>query len=255
VQGLILVKSGLSVTSCSSVNSTRIKICGLTSLDDALVAEAAGADAIGFVFVGKSVRCTSVQDARHIANGLGPFIQRVGLFLDPSAEEVDQALQAIPEMLPQFHGRESADFCESFGCHYLKAIGLADGLPDFESLAAYSRCSGFLFDSNAPGQLGGTGHTFDWQMLSDAFKQRLQHRSQIQSSEPGQNDMGDSLSASLILAGGLSVDNVADGIRTVRPYAVDVSSGVESAPGVKDSVLIKKFVLAVHNADNQLRVE
>lgn len=220
-----------------------------------LVAEAAGADAIGFVFVGKSARCTSVQNARHMANALGPFIQRVGLFLDPAAEEVDQALQAIPGLLPQFHGREPADFCESFGCHYLKAIGLADGLPDFESLAAYNRCSGFLFDSNAPGQLGGTGHTFDWQMLSDSMQQRLkkrsQKRSQDQSSSSGQKDNDDRLSASLILAGGLSADNVADGIRMVRPYAVDVSSGVESAPGVKDPELIKKFVSAVNHADNQ----
>ena len=214
------------------MNSTRIKICGLTSLDDALTAEAAGADAIGFVFVKKSARFTSVQDARLMANALGPFIQRVGLFLDPAAEEVDQALQAIPGLVPQFHGREQAEFCDGFGCRYLKAIGVADGLPGFESLAAYSRCSGFLFDSNAPGQLGGTGHTFDWQMLSDS-----------------------KLNVPLILAGGLSADNVADGIRTVRPYAVDVSRGVESAPGAKDPRLIRNFVSAVNHADNQLRSE
>ncbi len=201
-----------------------------------------------------------------MAKALGPFIQRVGLFLDPTAEQVDNALQAIPELLPQFHGREEAEFCESFGCRYLKAIGLADGLPDSDSMAAYSRCSGFLFDSNAPGQLGGTGHTFDWQMLSDSFKERLQKRSLQKQSlqklsqnrlqdQSEQSEDADSFNASLILAGGLSADNVADGIRTVRPYAVDVSSGVESAPGVKDPVLIEKFVLAVNHADNQLRVE
>jgi len=212
------------------VKSTRIKICGLTRIEDALAAEAFGADAIGFVFVEKSKRKINVADAHTISKRLGPFVQRVGLFLDAPPTQVREALETIPGLMPQFHGREDADYCDSFDCDYLKAIGVGDGPPVAASLNAFNRCRGFLFDSNAPGQLGGTGHTFDWDMLNNMSA--VEH---------------------LILAGGLAVENAAEAVKQVQPYAVDVSTGVEVSPGIKDAGLIEKFIDAVRDADVQLR--
>ena len=215
---------------CKSVKRTRIKICGITRTEDALAAEALGADALGFVFVERSKRKTDVSNAATISKRLGPFVQRVGLFLDAPAIEVREALQVIPGLIPQFHGREDAEYCDSFDCDYLKAIGVGEGPPEAASLGAFQRCQGFLFDSNAPGQLGGTGHTFNWDMLNNMST--VEH---------------------LILAGGLAAENVAEAIVQVRPYAVDVSTGVEVSPGVKDTGLIEKFIDAVEGADLQLR--
>jgi len=194
---------------------TRIKVCGITRLEDAQCAEEQGVDAIGFVFCEASKRVTSAENAADISSSIAPFMQRVGLFLNAERSEVEHALELMPMLLPQFHGTESADWCDSFDRPYLKAIGVADGL----------NALGFLFDSHAPGELGGTGHTFDWSKLKQSAPARL------------------------ILAGGLYPDNVQTAIETVNPYAVDVSSGVEQAKGIKDPAKIEAFVNAVRQAD------
>jgi len=208
--------------------ATRIKVCGITRLEDAQNAEALGVDAIGFVFCAASKRFISPDDATHIANEIAPFMVRVGLFLNASEAEVHQALEAIPNLLPQFHGTESAAWCDAFKRPYLKAIGIANGLPGKAELSAYKRAQGFLFDSHAPGELGGTGETFDWSLL------------------------GDKTAARRILAGGLQPDNVAAAMQQVQPYAVDVSSGVEKSKGVKDFAKMKAFVTAVRSADKAI---
>lgn len=212
---------------------TRVKICGITRLEDARLAVSLGVDALGFVFVPASARHVTVEAARDIARRLPPFVARVGLFLDASRETVERALDAVPELVPQFHGRETATECDAFGRGYLKALGVAGGLPAAADLAAYRRAEGFLLDSNVPGELGGTGHTFDWTRLS-------------------RGAMGEALGGEgpvLILAGGLDAGNVGRAIREVRPYALDVSSGVESAKGIKDARAMRSFMAAVRRAD------
>lgn len=206
---------------------TRVKICGITRLQDAHLAQELGADSLGFVFVPASKRFLSPEAAAEIVGQLRPFVTPVGLFLDADAAEVQHVLQLMPTLIPQFHGRESADYCEQFGRPYLKAMGVgtAGTLPGNEQLAPYRRASGFLFDSHEPGQLGGTGHAFDWTRL------------------------GARMSKPLILAGGLNVHNVEQAIRQTKPYAVDVSSGVEQARGIKDPEAMRAFLEAVRRAD------
>ena len=204
---------------------TRVKICGITRLDDAMLAEQRGADALGFVFCQASARYISPYDAKNIANQLGPFIVRVGLFLDAPEPDVCTALDAIPELILQFHGRETPSFCESFGRPYIKALGVGAGLPTRATLQHYESALAFLFDSNEPGQLGGTGHVFDWQQLDRQPDGRL------------------------VLAGGLNADNIEAAIHRVGPYAVDVSSGVELHKGIKDPEAIRCFIDAVQRAD------
>jgi len=207
---------------------TRVKICGMTRPGDARAAASLGADALGFVFVPASARHVDVDTARRIAEDLPPFVVRVGLFLDAPRADVVAALAAMPDLVPQFHGRETPEYCESFGRGYLKAIGVADGLPARGALDAFERATGFLLDSNAPGELGGTGHAFDWSTL------------------------GEDLGKPLILAGGLSPANVGKAVREVGPYALDVSSGVESAKGIKDVERMRAFMAAVRAADTHL---
>ncbi len=207
---------------------TRIKMCGITRLEDALCAERLGADAIGFVFCEASKRAISIESAATIAAALAPYIVRVGLFLNAGTDDVTAALKAIPNLIPQFHGTETAEWCERFQRPYVKALGVGNGLPTHAELAHYRHAQGFLFDSHGPGELGGTGHTFDWAALAESAPARL------------------------ILAGGLDASNVADAIRQVRPYALDVSSGVEQAKGVKDSARMQAFVDAVRRTDEAL---
>ena len=208
---------------------TRVKICGITRPEDARLAVALGADALGFVFVRASARHVTLDAARRIADALPPFVTRVGLFLDAPADEVHAALEALPDLVPQFHGRERAGWCDALGRGYLKAIGVADGLPSRSELDAFARAEGFLLDSNAPGELGGTGHAFDW----DALDTRA----------------GTIGGRPLILAGGLHAGNVGKAVREVRPYALDVSSGVEAAKGIKDEGALRAFMAAVREAD------
>jgi len=202
-------------------HTTRIKICGITRIEDALLSEQLGVDALGFVFVEASKRFIEPEQAKVISDQVGPFITRVGLFLDASEAQVRHALNTNPGMVPQFHGRETAAECERYGVPYLKAIGLGAGMPSAQALAAYRHATAFLFDSNEPGQLGGTGHAFDWGRLDQ--------------------DTG----KPLILAGGLNPDNIKAAIEQVKPYAVDVSSGVEVSKGVKDHQALRTFVDAV----------
>ena len=206
------------------MNSIRIKVCGITRAQDAAAAQALGVDALGFVFVQRSKRVVTVSEAVNICKDIGPFIVKTGLFLNPERAEVLDALAAMPDILPQFHGTESARFCDSFERPYIKAIGVASGLPEADELQQYRHAIGFLFDSNAAGELGGTGHTFDWQKL------------QSYSGKP------------LILAGGLNPDNVVEGLQLVRPFAVDVSTGVEESPGIKSTLLLEQFVRSVRGA-------
>ncbi len=229
---------------------TRVKICGITRLEDALQAAQLGVDALGFVFVPASARCIELDKAAAIIARLPAFVVPVGLFLDASERAISEALQAIPSLVPQFHGRESASDCERFGKPYLKALALgsesatgdgagatsiapneATARMTGEAARQFTHAKGFLLDSHAPGALGGTGVALDWDSLGDV-KEALDDRP-------------------MILAGGLAPDTVAEAIVKTRPWAVDVSSGVESAKGIKDETAMRAFVAAVAQADSQ----
>jgi phosphoribosylanthranilate isomerase len=195
----------------------RVKICGLTRSNDVAAAVAAGADALGFVFVHGSPRCLDEATANALVRSVPAFICRVGLFLDQGAEQVRQVLQKVPLSLLQFHGNEAAEFCRQFGRPYIKAVSLAAGTTVTDAEKAYPDAAAILVDSHAPGGHGGTGKTVSWQGLSAG-------------------------SLPLILAGGLSPANVAAAVNLVKPWAVDVSSGVETAPGIKDANAIRRFI-------------
>jgi len=206
---------------------TRVKICGITRTEDALAAVNAGADALGFVFYAPSPRHISIQQASLIFDSLPPFINKVALFVNPSREEVDEALASLSIDVLQFHGDEDAAFCESFNKPYLKAIRVQPGT-DFSKLAEdYKMASGLLFDAFDSKQYGGTGHTFDWSLLPNNYP------------------------TPLILAGGLTADNVCQAITETRPYAVDISSGVEQSKGLKDPQLIKQFMQEVTRGNDK----
>jgi phosphoribosylanthranilate isomerase len=203
-------------------HATRIKICGITRVEDALAAVAAGADAIGMVFYAKSPRAVSVEQAAAIAAALPPFVTTVGLFVNPGAGQVDAVLGEVPLDLLQFHGDESAEFCALFERPYLKALRVRPGLDIAAFAHAHHAARGLLLDAWDPDQFGGTGRTFDWKLIG-----------------PEQR------SSRIILAGGLTPANVAEAIQTVRPWAVDVSSGVEDAPGIKSHSLMQSFISEV----------
>lgn len=199
----------------------RIKICGITRVEDALAAAAAGADAIGLVFYAPSPRAVSAVQARQIISALPPFVTSVGLFVNASAQEVKAVLAEVPLDVLQFHGDEPADFCKQFGRPYLKALRVRAG-DDLNALAAqWPDASGILLDSYKAGVPGGTGEIFDWSLI------------------PAER------SWPLVLAGGLAAENVADAITRAAPWAVDVSGGVEQAKGIKDAEKINSFVREV----------
>lgn len=204
---------------------TRVKICGITRPQDAVVAARLGVDAIGLVFYAKSPRHVSIEQAQAICNKLPGFVSVVSLFLNPEADQVKQILEQVPIDLIQFHGTETADFCRAFDRPYIKAVGMA-GQTDLQTrLETYPDARGLLLDSHAAGVAGGTGETFDWDNIPADL-----HRT-------------------IILAGGLNPNNVADAILKVRPYAVDLSSGVESAPGIKDVQLMTQLMNEVKRVD------
>ena len=212
---------------------TRVKICGITRIEDGIAAARAGADAIGLVFWAGTPRCVSFEQARAIAAAVPPFVTIAGLFVDPAADEVHAALDAVPLDLLQFHGDEPADFCASFGRPYVKAVPVKPGIDLLQYASRYGDARGLLFDAFEPGGLpGGTGKTFDW------------------------NELPDALQRPVILSGGLTQQNVAAAIRTARPWAVDVSSGVELSSedgrprkGIKSAAKIMAFIREVRNAD------
>lgn len=197
--------------------SLRIKICGITRPQDALAAAEAGADALGFMFFAGSSRAIDLAAAREIIRQLPPFIARVGVFVNPSREEVLRAMEAGIDTL-QFHGEESPEFCASFDRPVIKALRVRDA-SSLTSLGQY-RVAAILLDAFVPGQLGGTGARFDWELA-------------IRARETG---------ARIILAGGLTPENIGEAVRKVRPFGVDVSSGVECSPGQKDSAAIFRFI-------------
>jgi len=196
----------------------RVKICGVTRPEDARAAARYGADAVGLVFYPPSPRALDLDTARAVCAALPPFVTTVGLFLDAAAAEVRAVLERVPLDLLQFHGREDAAFCRGFGRPYIKTVGMGGDADLHAAARAFPDARGLLVDSHAPGAAGGTGETFAWEIL------------------PDERDFA------LILAGGLTVENVADAVRRVRPEAVDVSSGVETAPGVKDERRIREFI-------------
>lgn len=204
--------------------AVRSKICGITRVEDALAAARAGADAIGLVFYAKSPRAVNVQQARAIIAALPPFVTTVGLFVNASRCELGEILDAVPLDLLQFHGDETPDDCEGHGRPWIKALRVRAG-DDLEAeCQRYARASGILLDTYVAGVPGGTGEAFDWALV------------------PAQ------LSKPIILAGGLSPANVGAAIAQVRPYAVDVSGGVEQAKGIKDAARIDAFLDAVRRA-------
>jgi phosphoribosylanthranilate isomerase len=204
---------------------TRIKICGITRIDDALAAAAAGADAIGLVFYAPSPRAVNIERAAAICAALPPFIGTVGLFVDASAEAVAAVLAAVPLSALQFHGSETAAYCARFARPYLKAVRMRDDLNVAAAAREFAGASALLLDTYRAGVAGGTGEAFDWRRVPPA------------------------LAARIVLAGGLNPANVAQAIAQVRPYAVDVSGGVESAPGIKDPAKIQAFIEAVQRVD------
>lgn len=206
---------------------TRVKICGITRVEDALHAAAEGVDAIGLVFYKKSPRFVTLEQAAVISKKLPAFVTAVALFKDAEEEEVRQVLAEVPIDLLQFHGSESAEFCRQFGKPYIKALGMAGESSVPKQVEEYHDARGLLLDGHAPGADGGTGKSFEWNMIPD--------------------DLG----YPLILAGGLDVSNVAEAIRIVRPYAVDVSSGVESKKGIKDAAKVTAFMNNVRQANNE----
>jgi phosphoribosylanthranilate isomerase len=204
---------------------TRTKICGITRVEDALAAAAAGADAIGLVFVAKSPRHVMPEQAAEIAAALPPFVTRVALFVNPDAAQVEAVLRrARPDAL-QFHGEEPPAFCRSFGVPYLKAARVRPGVDLLQFAALHADAQGFLLDAWSEAAHGGTGERFDWALIPP------------------------DLPRPVILAGGLHPGNVAEAVRAVRPWAVDVSSGVEAAKGIKDAAKIAAFIKEVRDAD------
>jgi phosphoribosylanthranilate isomerase len=218
---------------------TRIKICGITRVADAHAAAEAGADAIGLVFWPGTPRVVSRTQARALVDALPPYVTIVGLFVDPEPEQVRAVLAEVPLDLLQFHGTEPAAFCRAFGRRYVKAIPVRDGVDLLESVSPYDDAAGLLFDAFREGDLpGGTGRAFDWGRLTVDVRARLRRP--------------------LILSGGLDATNVARAILDVRPWGVDVSSGVEErddhgAPrrGLKDRARIRAFVQGVRSADGR----
>ncbi len=211
-----------------SGRKTRIKICGFTRVEDAVAACDFGVDALGLVFYPPSSRHITLELAAEIVQALPAFVTVTGLFLNEDKSVVDQVLDKIPLSLLQFHGTESAEYCQSFNRPYIKSIAMKS-VTDVNTYASqFESARGFLLDSNIAGGAGGSGKQFDWDRVPTEFQ------------------------APLVLAGGLDCGNVSDAVVHVRPDAVDVSSGVESAKGVKDHALMKEFIQCVHAADNAI---
>jgi len=203
---------------------TRVKICGITRSEDALAAASLGADAIGLVFYDQSPRAVTLNQAEAIVEQLPAFVSVVGLFVNAGIASVHKVLSRIPLDLLQFHGDESANYCSMFERPYLKAVRMKPDINLDAEMAEFSSAHGILVDAWDAGHYGGTGQVFDW---SHPGLQRGNRR--------------------IVLAGGLSSGNVAQAIRQVQPWAVDVSSGVESAPGIKSADLIREFINEVQS--------
>jgi len=205
--------------------SCRVKICGITRLEDLLNAAKSGADAIGLVFYEKSPRNVSIAQAVKLLAMLPPFVTVVGLFVNASAQRVREVQNSVLLDVLQFHGEESPQFCEQFQRPYLKAIRVNPGVDLLQCAADFHSAQGLLLDAHVEGIPGGTGTVFDWTLIPPQFP------------------------VPLILSGGLHAENVAAGIRQVRPWAVDISSGVELSKGIKDAAKISRFMQEVMRID------
>ena len=201
-----------------------MKICGITRPGDARAAAEAGADAIGLVFYPPSPRFLSVDRALEIRDALPPFVQTVALFVNPDAAQVAQVIGRVKPAMLQFHGDETPRFCHDFGLPYIKACRVRAGFDLLEYLRPFSRAAAWLLDSHVE-EYGGVGERFDWSLAPKVHERPL------------------------VLSGGLAPGNVAEAVRRVRPWGVDVSSGVESAKGLKDAAKIAAFVAEVRNAN------
>ncbi len=203
---------------------TRIKICGITRVEDGLACAHLGADAIGLVFYPPSPRAVSVPAAQAIVAALPPFVTTVALFVNPESSDVETVLRSVRPDLLQFHGHETNAFCRQFGVRYLKALPVRTGAGLVQSASQYLDAAGLLLDTPTEA-FGGCGEVFDWSLIPPVLASRC------------------------VLAGGLNAANVAAAIGQVRPWAVDVSSGVESAKGIKAADQIAAFIKEVRNAD------
>ncbi len=212
---------------------TRVKVCGLTRPEQAIETAELGVDAIGLVFYAPSPRAVSITQAQAITDQLPPFCQVVALFLDAEVALVQDVLASLPIGLLQFHGRESVGYCEQFSRPYIRSVPVDAHQEAAKFESNYASARGFLYDSNVAGEAGGKGETFDWTVLDRTGQGHARERA-------------------MILAGGLNPDNVFDGVVATRPWAVDVSSGVERARGDKDPALVAQFVAQVRAADTQL---
>lgn len=210
------------------MSATRIKICGVTRAQDAQACAASGADAIGLVFYPRSSRAVTVHQAADIVAAVPPFVSVVALFVDEPIGSIERIISTLPIDVIQFHGDESPEFCHQFGRPWIKALRVRPGLDVVEECQRFSKARGVLLDSWQADVPGGTGKTFDWRLATQA------------------------LCVPVVLAGGLTHENVGDGIRALHPAAVDVSGGVEVSPGLKDAKKIRQFIAAVRAADQQM---
>lgn len=216
-------KAGGAESRILNPQSCRVKICGITRAEDALAVAHSGADAIGLVFYEPSPRYVSIAQAVQLIAVLPPFVTVVGLFVNASAEFVREVLARVRLDVLQFHGDETPEYCEQFQKPYLKAIRVKAGVDLLQCAADFKFAQGLLLDAHVEGIPGGTGTAFDWTLIPA------------------------SVPLPLILSGGLDAENVVEGIKQVRPYAVDVSSGVEAAKGIKDTQKITRFMNEVRN--------
>ncbi len=207
------------------MNRTRIKCCGMTRVEDARLAAELGADAIGVVITARSKRRVDLAQARAIVAAMPPFVATVALLMDDSAETVRAVIEQVQPDLLQFHGAESDAWCAQFGRPFLKAVGMGEGAAALPRLSDCPRAAGLLLDGHGLGEPGGSGQAFDWSLMPNDLAQPL------------------------LLAGGLHAGNVGAAIRAARPWAVDVASGIESAPGIKDAARMAAFIAAVRAAD------
>jgi phosphoribosylanthranilate isomerase len=196
----------------------RVKLCGITSIEQALAVATLGADAIGLVFYEKSPRHVTIATAQAIVDALPPFVSSVGLFVNHDKAKVEDVLQQIPLDYLQFHGDETPEFCEQFNRPYIKAIRVKEGIDLVQYAVDFKKAKALLVDAYLDGVPGGTGKTFDWQLIPRE------------------------LPKSVILSGGLTPNNVRQAIKAVTPWAVDVSSGVEQSPGIKDIDKCRAFI-------------
>lgn len=199
------------------MSGVRVKICGMTRSVDVQAAIRAGADALGFVFASRSKRVLDKPLAAELVAQVPAFISRVGLFMDQDSSEVVSILKQVPLNLLQFHGNEDADYCRQFGLPYIKAVSMVSDQAVVRAVNDYSDAAALLLDSHAPGGVGGTGAVFNWSLIP-------------------------AVSLPIVLAGGLTPGNVRQAVKQVKPWAVDVSSGVEDSPGIKNDELMRVFI-------------